>query len=312
MYAFGHYSLLVENAPLKKRSQEGRHLRPFPHVEPSGYQGLRAIGRLSLNPCRSVYRLAEDGQKETASGGLEPLFPASARSLILARPRASWAVTMPKLADRDRILTEGLSNRTTEVVYEAASHHRFSHEAYVVLEWPAPRTMLVGGWLRGLIKRAMAKPISQREAAKSHIDCAIRLLKTDDLEAHTLAYAAYGLLFELLGKGPTKDAVRKLEKKLKLGEIPNYFKHRYSNPSAILQEHSPETAHLAIAVAIRLWEEHGESQTEAMRQFSALPSPYEPGFRHAAALNLVQRGPITDVSVTNALTPPSTGWKLIK
>jgi hypothetical protein len=25
---------------------------------------------------------------------------------------------------------------TTEVVYEAASHHRFSHEAYVVLEWP--------------------------------------------------------------------------------------------------------------------------------------------------------------------------------
>jgi hypothetical protein len=78
-----------------------------------------------------------------------------------------------------------------------------------------------------------AKPISQREAAKSHIDCAIRLLNTDDLEAHTLAYAAYGLLFELLGKGPTKDAVRKLEKKLKLGEIPNYFKHRYSNPSAI-------------------------------------------------------------------------------
>ena len=116
----------------------------------------------------------------------------------------------------------------------------------------------------------MAKPISQRDAAKSHIDCAIRLFQTDDLEAHSLAYAAYGLLFELLGKGPTKDAVRKLEKKLKLGEIPNYFKHRYSDPGAILQEHSPETAHLAVAVAIRLWEEHGESQTEAMRQFSAL------------------------------------------
>jgi hypothetical protein len=26
---------------------------------------------------------------------------------------------------------------TTEVVYEAASHHRFSHEAYVILEWPS-------------------------------------------------------------------------------------------------------------------------------------------------------------------------------
>jgi len=158
----------------------------------------------------------------------------------------------------------------------------------------------------------MAKPISQRDAAKSHIDCAIRLFQTDDLEAHSLAYAAYGLLFELLSKGPTKDAVRKFEKKLKLGEIPNYFKHRYSDPAAILQEHSPETAHLAVAVAIRLWEEHGESQTEAMRQFSALPSPYEPGFRHAAALNLMQRGPITDLSVTSALTPSSTGWKPIK
>jgi hypothetical protein len=46
----------------------------------------------------------------------------------------------------------------------------------------------------------MVKPISQREAAKRHIECAIRLIKTDDLEAHTLAYAAYGLLRELLGR----------------------------------------------------------------------------------------------------------------
>ena len=30
---------------------------------PSGYQGLRAIGRLSVNPCRAVYRLAEGDQK---------------------------------------------------------------------------------------------------------------------------------------------------------------------------------------------------------------------------------------------------------
>ena len=94
----------------------------------------------------------------------------------------------------------------------------------------------------------MVKPISQREAAKRHIECAIRLIKTDDLEAHTLAYAAYGLLRELLGPGATLDAALKLEKKLKLGEIPNYFKHRYrGDPGAILQEHSPKTAHLAIA-----------------------------------------------------------------
>src|SRR6516225_714147 len=109
----------------------------------------------------------------------------------------------------------------------------------------------------------MVKPISQREAAQRHIECAIRLLKTDDLKAHTLAYAAYGLLRELLGPGATLDAALKLEKKLKLGEIPNYFKHRYrGDPGAILQDHSPKTAHLAVAMAIRLWEEHGGAQTE--------------------------------------------------
>ena len=91
------------------------------------------------------------------------------------------------------------------------------------------------------MERVVAKPISQREAAQRHIECAIRLLKTDDLKAHTLAYAAYGLLRELLGPGATLDAALKLEKKLKLGEIPNYFKHRYrGDPGAILQEHSPE------------------------------------------------------------------------
>jgi len=153
-------------------------------------------------------------------------------------------------------------------------------------------------------------PISQREAAQRHIDCAIRLLDTEDLAAHTLAYAAYGLLRDLLGAGATLNAVLKLQKKLKLGEIPNYFKHRYSDPGAILQEHSPETAHLAIALAIRLWEE--QSQTAAMRQFSALPSPYEPGFRHHAALGIVQRGPLTDVSVENATVRRSTYEKPIK
>src|SRR6476659_267518 len=60
-------------------------------------------------------------------------------------------------------------------------------------------------------------------------------------------------------------------------------------------------------MAIRLWEEYGETQTEAMRQFSALPNPYEPGYRHSAALEMVQRGPITDESVATVVTLGSTG-----
>ena len=73
------------------------------------------------------------------------------------------------------------------------------------------------------------------------------------------------------------------------------------------QEHSPETGHLAIALAIRLWEEHGETQTEAMRQFSALPSPYKKDFQHDAALKIVQSGPLTDESVKTATVRNSTG-----
>src|SRR5262249_49109821 len=132
-------------------------------------------------------------------------------------------------------------------------------------------------------------------------------------EAHTLAYAAYGLLRELLGPGPTLDAVLDLQDKLKLGKIPNYFKHKYkSDPSALLQDHTPETAHLAVAIAIRLWEEHGQAQTAAMCQFSGLPSPYESGLRYDAALEIVQRQPLTDASVKNLGTLPSTADKVIK
>jgi hypothetical protein len=116
----------------------------------------------------------------------------------------------------------------------------------------------------------------------------------------------------MLGEDATEKALRKLEKDLRLGEIPNYCKHPYSDPSVVLQEHSPETAHLAVALAIRLWEEHGESQTEAMRQFSALPNPYEKGFQHDVALKIVQTGALTDESVKNATVLNSTGGKAIK
>jgi hypothetical protein len=43
----------------KKRPRDARPEAVSPY-EPSGYQGLRAIGRLSLNPCRAVYRPGHD------------------------------------------------------------------------------------------------------------------------------------------------------------------------------------------------------------------------------------------------------------
>ena len=47
--------------------------------------------------------------------------------------------------------------------------------------------------------------ISQLDAARRQLDCAIGLLDSEDLAAHTLAWAAFNLLFEILGD----DTVRK-------------------------------------------------------------------------------------------------------
>jgi hypothetical protein len=129
--------------------------------------------------------------------------------------------------------------------------------------------------------------ISKLDAAGHQLDCAIRLLleANDSICADTLSYAAYRVLRELLGSGRAQVMIT-LEKSLKLGLVSNYFKHSKDDPDALLEEHTPKTVHLTIALAIMLWKEHGQEETEAMRTFSALPSPYKPGYRHSTALKL--------------------------
>jgi hypothetical protein len=80
--------------------------------------------------------------------------------------------------------------------------------------------------------------------------------------------------------------LKKLEEKLKLREVPEFFKHAESDPADILEEHSPKTAHLTIALAIALWKEHGQVETAAMREFSKLPDPYKPGHRASYVLTV--------------------------
>jgi hypothetical protein len=132
--------------------------------------------------------------------------------------------------------------------------------------------------------------ISKLEAARQQLDCAIRLPDTEDLAAHTLAYAAYGLLRDLLGPGATVKVLRKLKKQLSLQDVPEFLKHAECYPEAILKEHSANTAHLTIRLAILLWEEHGQGQTDAMRDFCKRRDPYKPGYRHSAALEEIERG----------------------
>jgi hypothetical protein len=150
--------------------------------------------------------------------------------------------------------------------------------------------------------------ISQLDAARRQLDCAIGLLDTEDLAAHTLAWAAYNLLFEMVGVDTTRKVMHRVEKSMKLGKLPGFFRHAGS-PEAILQEHSPETAYVTMTLAIRLWEEHGQKLTDAMREFGKRPNPYEPGYRHNAVVEAARHGPLSELG--NALTPPSTGSGVI-
>ena len=49
--------------------------------------------------------------------------------------------------------------------------------------------------------------VSQLDAARRQLDCAIGLLDTEDLAAHTLAWAAYNLLFEMVGDDTTRKVI---------------------------------------------------------------------------------------------------------
>jgi hypothetical protein len=60
--------------------------------------------------------------------------------------------------------------------------------------------------------------ISQLDAARRQIDCAIGLLDTEDLAAHTLAWAAFNLLFEMVGDDATRKVMLGVKKNLKLGK----------------------------------------------------------------------------------------------
>jgi hypothetical protein len=54
--------------------------------------------------------------------------------------------------------------------------------------------------------------ISQLDAARRQLDCAICLLDAEDLAAHTLAWAAYNLLLEMVGDGATRKVMHRVEK----------------------------------------------------------------------------------------------------
>ncbi len=143
-------------------------------------------------------------------------------------------------------------------------------------------------------------PISKMDAAQRQLDCAVRLRLADEdsLAVHTLAYAAFGILRDLVRKRghAMEDVLAVLhDKSSKMGrdltEVPNFLKHAGTDPDGMLAAHSPNSAHLTLAFAIRLWVELGEEETPDMQDFAKLPDPYKPDHRASEFVKFV-KGPL--------------------
>ena len=160
--------------------------------------------------------------------------------------------------------------------------------------------------------------ITKLEAARRQLDCALRLRLEggDSLAVHTLAFAAYCLLRDLIGKSERKKVLKDFEETLEFRKVPNYLKHADSDPGDILKKHDEKHTYITLALAIRLWTERGQPETSPMRVFSALPDPFKPDHRASETLKYVKHGPIADPRAAKThldalLTKPSTGDAVI-
>jgi hypothetical protein len=87
-----------------------------------------------------------------------------------------------------------------------------------------------------------------------------------------------------------------LDKSSKMGrafsDVPNFLKHANWDPDGMLAAHSPNSVHLTLAFAVRLWIELGGEETPNMREFAKLPDPYKPGYRASEFVKFLQEGPV--------------------
>jgi hypothetical protein len=136
--------------------------------------------------------------------------------------------------------------------------------------------------------------ITKLDAARRQLDCAIwlRLMDMDSLAIHTLAYAAYGILRDLChDRCEVMEMVDAIIDHTKFAKVPTFLKHAEWDPQEMLDAHSPESVHLTLVLAIRLWNELGGKETSAMRDFSQFPNPYKPEHKASEAIAFLQDSP---------------------
>jgi hypothetical protein len=143
----------------------------------------------------------------------------------------------------------------------------------------------------------MSTELTKIDVAKAQLEEALRLRLADgnSVAIHTLAYAAFGILRDLINHRahPMKDVLAILEDHAsKMGrqfwQVPNSLKHADRNPDFVLESHCDKDVHLTLAFACRLWVELGNPETELMQKFAQLPDPYKHGLQHSAFLNIAQ------------------------
>ena len=118
--------------------------------------------------------------------------------------------------------------------------------------------------------------ISKLEASRRQLECAIRLLfdNDDSLAVHTLAHAAFKVLFDLTHKrsgtpfiGAFANVVEIIGGWAQLSKIPNFLKHADKDADALLESHSPEATLATLGFACVLYRRLAGRMTPEMGAF---------------------------------------------
>lgn len=121
----------------------------------------------------------------------------------------------------------------------------------------------------------MTKPISKIDGARRQLETSIKLYfdGSDSLSVHTLAWAAFKVLFDVYphhnddGFSNQLDLLLKKEGWAAMAGVANFLKHADRDPDAILKSHHPEQAFIIIGLGTLLYKRAVGEMTIVMMGF---------------------------------------------
>lgn len=118
-------------------------------------------------------------------------------------------------------------------------------------------------------------PITKLDAARRQLNCSIELFFNDgdSLSIHTLAHAAFKLLYDLYGRSRSDGYLDRMNELLtplgwkKLTEVPNFLKHADRDHDTVLDDHKSESIIATIGMACMLYGRMSFELTPEMQAF---------------------------------------------